>query len=132
MYVCMPLRQFLYNHNIAITLTDCWHVPLCCKHDQNLMEPALSDRSFTYSDYENINCVRLYLQVATLSGISDRNGQTVNKAIMAGQRPNDRKSPRAWPRQPTVTKSQVTLRDKYLRTHFMTTEGLHLRRSLGQ
>jgi hypothetical protein len=43
----MSLRQFLYLHNIAITLTDCWHVPLCCEHDQYLMEPALSDRSFT-------------------------------------------------------------------------------------
>ena len=70
----MSLRQFLYNHSISITLTDCWHVPLCCKHDQYLMEPALSDRSFIYSDYEHINCVRLYLQVATLSDISDGNG----------------------------------------------------------
>ena len=128
----MSLRQFLYNHNITITLTDCWHVPLCYKHYQYLMEPALRDRSFTYSDYEHINCVRLYLQVATLSDISDGNGQTVNKAIMAGQRPNDRRSPRAWPRQPTVTKSKVPLWEKYLRTHFVTTEGLHLRRSLGQ
>jgi hypothetical protein len=68
------------------------------------MEPALKGRSFTYSNYEHIKCVRLHLQVTTLSDISDGNGQTVNKAIMAGQRPNDRKSPRAWPRQPTVTK----------------------------
>jgi hypothetical protein len=128
----MSLRQFLYNHNITITLTDCWHVPLCCKHDQYLMEPAMKGRLFTYSNYGHINCVRLYLQVATLSDISDGNGQTVNKDIMTGKRPNDHKSPRAWPRQPTVTKSQVTLRAKYLRTHFMTTEGLHLRRSLGQ
>ena len=105
----MSLRQLLNNHNITITLTDCRQVPLCCKHDQYLMEPALSDRSFTYSDYEYINCVRLYLQVATLSNISDGNGQTANKAIMARHRPDDRKSPRAWPRQLTVTKSQVTL-----------------------
>ena len=128
----MSLPQFLYNHNITITLTDCWHGPLCCKHDQYLMEPALKGRSFAYSDYEHISCVRLYLQIATLFDISDGNGQTVNKNIMAGKRPNDRKSPRAWPRQPTVTKSQVTLWEKYLRTHFVITEGLHLRRSLGQ
>jgi hypothetical protein len=75
----MSLRQFLYNHNITITLTDCWHVPLCYKHYQYLMEPTLRDRSFTYSDYEHINCVRLYLQVATLSDISDGNGQTANR-----------------------------------------------------
>ena len=66
-------------------------------------------RSFTYSDYEHINYVCLYLQVATLSDISDANGPTLNKDIMAGKRPNNRKSPRAWPRQPTVTKYQVTL-----------------------
>ena len=30
---------------------------ICCEHDQYLMEPALSDDSFTYSDYENSNCV---------------------------------------------------------------------------
>jgi hypothetical protein len=41
----MPLRQFLYLHSITITLTDCWHIPLCCEHDQYLMEPALSDHS---------------------------------------------------------------------------------------
>ena len=57
----MPLRQFLYNHNITITLTDCWHVHLYCEHDQYLMEPALSNRSFTYLDYEHINCVRMHL-----------------------------------------------------------------------
>jgi hypothetical protein len=51
---------------------------------------------------------------------------------MAGQRPTDRKSPRAWPRQPSVTEYQVKLWGKYLRTHFVTTEGFHLRRSLGQ
>jgi hypothetical protein len=51
---------------------------------------------------------------------------------MKGQRPNDRQSPRAWPRQPSVTEYQVKLWAKYLRTHFVTTEGLHLRRSLGK
>ena len=51
---------------------------------------------------------------------------------MAGQQRNDRKSPRAWRRQPTVTKFQVTLWRKYLRTHFVIKESLHLRRSLGQ
>ena len=51
---------------------------------------------------------------------------------MAGQRPTDRQSPRAWPRQPKVTNFQVNLWERYLRTHFVTTEGLHLRCSLGQ
>ena len=71
-------------------------------------------------------------QVASLSDISDGNGQTVNQDIVAGQRPTDRQSPRAWPRQPSVTKYQVNLWKKCLRTHFVTTEGLHLRRSPGQ
>jgi hypothetical protein len=91
----MSLRAFLFNHNITITLTDCWHFPLCCKHDQYLTEHALTDPSFTHSKYEHINCVRMHLQVATLSDISDRNGQTVNRKIMQGQRPNDYQSPRA-------------------------------------
>ena len=128
----MSLRAFLFNHNITITLTDCWHFPLCCQHDQYLMEPVLTGPSFTPSEYEHINCVRMHLQVATLSDISDGNGQTVNQKIMAGQRPTDRQSPRAWPRQPPVTTYQVNLCTKYLRTHIVTTEGLHLRRSLGQ
>ena len=38
----------------------------------------------------------------------------------------------SWPRQPIVTYFQVNLWERYLRTHFVTTEGLHLRRSLGQ
>ena len=51
----MSLRQFLYNHNITITLTDCWHVPLCwCKHDQYLMAPALEGCLFTRSNHEHI------------------------------------------------------------------------------
>jgi hypothetical protein len=51
---------------------------------------------------------------------------------MQGQRPDDRQSPRAWPRQPSVTEYQVKLWAKYFRTHFVTEEGLHLRRSLGK
>ena len=86
------------------------------------MEPALQGKSFTPSEYEHINCVRMHLQVATLSDISDGNGQTANQ-----DRPTDRKSPRAWPLvKPSVTTYQVKLWGKYLRTHFVTTEG-HLR-----
>ena len=128
----MSLRAFLFNHNITITLTDCWHFPLCCQHDQYLMEPALTDKSFTPSEYEHINNVRMHLQVATLSDISDGNGQTVNANIMLGRRPDDRLSSRAWPRQPSVTAYQVKLWGRYLRTHFVTDEGLHFRQSLGK
>ena len=110
----MSLRQFLYLHNITITLTGCWYVPLCCEHGQYLIEPALSDRSFTYSDYEHISCVRMHLQVATLSDTSNGNGRTFNKAIMAGQRPTDRHSPRAWPRRPTVTNFQVNNNNSWM------------------
>jgi hypothetical protein len=80
----MSLRAFLFNHNITITLTDCWHFPLCCKHDQYLMEPALTGTSFNSSEYKHINCARMHLQVATLSDISDGNGQTVNQKIIEG------------------------------------------------
>jgi hypothetical protein len=96
------------------------------------MEPALEGKSFTHSEYKHINCVRMHLQVATLSDISDGNGQTVNAKIMQGQRPDDRQSPRAWPCQPSVMEYQVKLWDQYLRTHFVTNEGLHLRQSLGK
>jgi hypothetical protein len=57
----MSLRQFVHVHNITITLTDCWHVPLCCEHDQYLMEPALNAPSFNPSEYEHISCVRMPL-----------------------------------------------------------------------
>ena len=82
----MSLHAFiLKNHNITITLTDCWYFLPCCKHAQYLVEPALTGLSFNSSEYEHINCVRMHFQVATLSNISDGNGQTVNKDIMAGQ-----------------------------------------------
>ena len=68
----------------------------------------------------------MHLQVATLSDISDGDGRTVNKDIMVDQRPSDRNSPVVWPRQPTVTKSQVKLWARYLRTNFATMESLHL------
>jgi hypothetical protein len=74
----------------------------------------------------------MHLQVAILSDISDGDGRTANKAIMADQRPSDRDYPLGWPGQPTVTKSQVKLWARYLRTHFVTTEALHLRRPLGK
>jgi hypothetical protein len=97
------------------------------------MEPALKGKSFNSSEYKHINCVCMHLQVATLSDISDCNSQSVNQKIMAGQRPTDRQSPRAWPRQPSVTEYQVKLLwAKYLRTHFVTTEGLQLGCSIGQ
>ena len=66
----MPLRQFLCLHNITITLTDCWHVHLCCEHGQYLKEPALSDHSFTSSDYEHIShCPPLTLSVMILRSL---------------------------------------------------------------
>ena len=96
------------------------------------MEHALKGKCFKPSEYVRINCVRMHLQVATLSDTSDGNGQTVNQKIMDGQRPTDRQSPRAWPCQPSVMEYQVKLWAKYLGIHFVTTESLHLRRSLGQ
>jgi len=81
----------------------------------------------------NISTVSVCIsKLLTLSDTSDGDCRSVNKDIMVGQRPFDRRSPLVWPRQPTVTKSQVKLWARYLRTRFVTTEALHLRRPLGK
>lgn len=68
----MSLRQFLYNHNITITVSDIYTPPLQGPTgDQCIMQRQHLQRYSAAAQQRDINLVRLYLQVYTLADTSD-------------------------------------------------------------
>jgi hypothetical protein len=68
---------------------------------------------------QDINLVRLYLQAITLSDISTRDGKSIQKTALNGQRVQDDCQRRNWPRQSEPTRSQVRIWQQYLRENFI-------------
>ena len=66
----LSVRQFLTNHNMSLRLTNEFTVPLRGSTDGYIMQEQHLTR-YSPSQQRDINLVRLYLQVTTLSDISD-------------------------------------------------------------
>ena len=64
------LRQYLYLHNMTVTLTDSLQIKLRGKFDQCIMNPTLI-KKYTPSQQLDINLVLLFLQVITLSDMNE-------------------------------------------------------------
>ena len=60
------IRQYLYLHNVTVTLTDSIKIILRGKFDRCIMNPQLI-KNYTPSQQKDLNLVRLFLQVITLS-----------------------------------------------------------------
>ena len=68
----------------------------------------------------DVNLVRLYLQVITLSDMSDASGQCIKECYLTGVRDIKQQRERInWPRQEHPTKHQINQWTKYIRTHFV-------------
>ena len=112
------LRQYLYNHNLTITITDTHTISTTGKWDQCIMNPAYLT-GYSATQQRQINRVRLHLQVATLSDMTDATGLSIRAEYLSGSRPSDFVSSIAWPRQPSVSKSQKRLWTRYVASHFL-------------
>ena len=114
------MRQFMSNHNLRITITDLPpHSTLKGKHDQYIME---TNRLKGYSTQQkrDLNLTRIFLQVTTIADMADSTDPTqIAEWAIAGTRPSNFISNRAWPRQNLVSQSQKRLWRRYISSQFL-------------
>ena len=115
----MSVRQFMYQHNVTVTLTDMLKVELRGKTDTCIMNPALLTH-YTPIQQKDINLVRLYLQVITLSDMTTSDGVDVCSDMLNGvRRPGQHIRSKTWPRQEAPTAPQKRLWRKYITSNYL-------------
>ncbi|KAI2512440.1 hypothetical protein MHU86_1893 [Fragilaria crotonensis] len=113
------VRQFLFQHNLTISLTDTIEILLRGSFDKCIMDNDALSR-YTTRQRTDINLVRLYLQIITLSDMSHKDGTTACEYHIRGERrPNQSIRIHTWPRQETPTKQQVRLWRRYISSNFL-------------
>lgn len=113
------LRQFLYTHNITVTLTDTLGIIYSGSSDKCIMDTA-AIQQYTPQQQKDINLVRLYLQAITLSDLSNPDGKTIRIAALEGNREAHQRIRRHWPRHEQVTTSQRKLwTSRFISSNFL-------------
>jgi hypothetical protein len=112
------LRQYLYTHNITISITDTYVVRLKAPHDCCIMQPSYL-RGYTTTQQAHINRVRIYLQVETLADMCDDTGFCIRQECLHGIRKPEVLDSTTWPRQPSVTAYQRRLWKRYVTANFI-------------
>ena len=118
----MPLRQYLYCHNLSITVTSEQGLELKeGPHNQFIMQHQEHLDRYSTVQQRDINLlVRLYLQVPTLADISDQTRkQSINLNYLDGIRSPGFINNEVWQRQEEPTKAQCRLWKRYLRSSFL-------------
>jgi hypothetical protein len=115
----LSIRQFLSNNNMSIQVSDIHMDTPQGPTDTYIMQ---SDHLLRYEPAQqiDINLVRLWLQVATLSEISDPSRPNrVLLSYLDGTRPPGFTPSATWPRQSPPTKSQIRLWKGYIKSSFL-------------
>ena len=115
------VRQFLYQHNLVVTITNTINIRFQGTNDACIMNYTML-KLYSSHQQQDINLVRLYLQAITLSDISTRDGKSIQKTAMRGRRLPESCPRRNWPRQSEPTQSQVNIWQQYLRENFIRTD----------
>ncbi|KAI2505798.1 hypothetical protein MHU86_8660 [Fragilaria crotonensis] len=103
------IRQFIFQHNLTISLTDTFTVLLRGPKDKCLMNRDALTRYSTQQKHD-INLVRLYLQIITLSDMSQPDGISACCYHLNGERrPTQVIRIKTWPRQEPPTAPQIRL-----------------------
>jgi hypothetical protein len=112
------VRQFLYLHNLTLTITDSLKIVFQGQTDQCIMQ---SERLKTYSkqNQRDINLVRLHLQAITLSDISTLDGNSIRWEAWGGRRQRQETQRINWPIQPEPTNHQVKIWRQYISDNFL-------------
>ena len=111
--------QYLFQHNLTITLTDAEMPHLQSKADQFIMTAQHLER-FTAAQCYDINLVRLYLQASTLFDLlAGTDGKTICPDRLCCHRPPTFSVRPFWPRQEAPTLSQARLWTEYVTTSFI-------------
>jgi hypothetical protein len=114
----MSVRQFLFQHNLTITLTDQLLIRFQGPFDACIMQPQYLMR-YTPQQKTDINLVRLYLQVMTLSDVSDPTGKYITEWALKGTRKHLTQVRRNWPHQEKPTIHQIKIWNQYITSNFI-------------
>lgn len=112
------LRQFMYQHNVAATLTDTLCIRYSGSKDQCIMDsPTLS--RYNPQQKRDINLVRLYLQAITLSDLSTPDGLQIRPQALSGYRAEAQRLRKNWPRQESISHKQRRLWTRFISSTFL-------------
>ena len=115
----LSIRQFLSNNNMSIQVSDI-HMDKPQGPTDNYIMQSENLLRYETSQQKDINLVRLWLQVATLSDISDPSRPNcVLLSYLDAERPPGFTSSATWPRQSPPTKSQICLWKGYINSTFI-------------
>jgi hypothetical protein len=115
------LREFLRSYQLQLQMPGLWNFPQPQKDDAFLMDVFLRSGTFSSKDLVNLNAVRLYLQVATLSDISSAHGRSIDRHALGAEKHPYRKSILSCVWQPIITSEQRKLWIKALSSCFLRT-----------
>jgi hypothetical protein len=115
----LSMRQYMFNHNIKIRINDTPAIPLKSKSDTYIM--CLKRLNLYSSKAQiDINLVRIYLQVTTISELSDpMDRKCITSDALHGIRPATFSSNPGWPRQAAPSKDQTRLWKTYISSQFL-------------
>lgn len=115
----LSVREFLSKHNMSITLTDQPAIKLAGPQDQFIMQTEHLMR-YTATQQQDINLVRLYLQVNTLADMTDPDTPNrIHLLYLDGKRPHDWTERMRWPRQAPPSSSQRRLWKRYISSSYL-------------
>ena len=103
------MRQFMARHSIQLAVAKAKLVPLARTHDRYLMDDFGLLSNLTPDDLYDINRVRIFLKVTTLSDITDGCGVYITEDAFSARPLSDRSPKLRWPRQPSITTRQRNL-----------------------
>ncbi len=102
----LKIRDFLRQHQLSIEVKEAWNIPLPQENDLFIMDALRASGHFLTTNLHNLNAVRLFLQVTTLSDIVTADGCYITDNGFMGNPLVSRVSSLLWPRQPHVTTAQ--------------------------
>ena len=115
----LSIRQYLSNNNMTITVSDVHVDSLKGRFDSYIMHPDHL-RRYSPAQQLDLNLVRMWLQVTTLSDMSDPlQPSRVDLSYLDAKRPPHLQTTDKWPRQAPPTKSQSRLWKRFLVSSFI-------------
>ena len=100
----LSIRQFLSNHNTHLTISDLYIDQLQGPNDEYIMSQEHLKR-YSPSQQRDLNLVRMWLQVSTLSQMTDpHRPNCIDLAYLDATRPTSFRPQATWPRQHAPTK----------------------------
>ena len=115
----LSVRQFLSHHNLSIRMTFPHLAPLRGRYDGYIMQASHLSR-YSHSQQRDLNLVRIYLQVTTLSDLVDvARPSTISLSALDGERSLDWIINPLWPRQETPTRQQRRLWKRFITSSYL-------------